>query len=150
MKTLYLNAYHYEELAEKAQNKALNDFIKFLIEATSYDEASSQFKKAIDKSEEMQTPWFLGEYLLEYAKAEIMAGLEDYLFLDDGSITPCQAKPQNEITTLKDKLRRRNMQIKDLQTKLETVKEIYQSYVNSPVTNPLDPDQTLEEINKIA
>ena len=95
----------FDELDEAGKEKAINDEIAFYLEM---DYETNPFKDAIDKAEEMQTPWFLderfifkiyrhmarmapkrlcGSYMYEYHKDEILDGLRENgeHFLKDGS-----------------------------------------------------------------
>jgi len=80
--------YSFDELTEKAREVAINDHIEFMLETTEYEQGSDNFKKAIQKAEDMQTPWFAGSYIYEYCLHEILADIEanEYEFTEDGRI----------------------------------------------------------------
>lgn len=82
--------YEFNELSKDTQNEVINNFINFFIgegiSSIGYDNLSENVKKAIDASEKMQTPWFLGTYLHEYANDEIMENVQNKVYLVDGSI----------------------------------------------------------------
>jgi TorA maturation chaperone TorD len=80
--------YIFNELPVKAQEKAINDHINFLLEVNQWETASDNFKKAVNKAEAMLTPWFTGSYVYEYCKDEILADLESnhFEFTIDGNI----------------------------------------------------------------
>lgn len=80
--TVTYNVYAFDELSDQAKAKAVGDFIDIMIESPPY---SDNLQKAIDESERMQTPWFLGEYALKYCEKEIMEELARCAFLEDGS-----------------------------------------------------------------
>lgn len=80
--------YTFDELSPEAQGKAIGDQIAFELEVTPYEEMSESMKKAVDKAEKMQTPWFTGEYVWDYCKDEIIENikLNEYEFTKDGKI----------------------------------------------------------------
>lgn len=78
--------YEYDELTKDAQNKVINDHIKWIIECIPYDKLSLDMKRAVDKSESMQTPWFVGSYIYEYAMNEILEYVKTQSYLINGDI----------------------------------------------------------------
>ena len=88
IKTTKTKVYGFEELSQKAKDKAINDHINFLMKVTQYEEASDNYKKALDKAEATKTPWFAGEYIWEYCKDEILQSIEmnHYEFNENGNI----------------------------------------------------------------
>ena len=78
--------YDFEELSEEIKGKVICDNIKFIIECYDYEELSDNIKKGIDKANSMLTPWFIGEYIFEYAKEEIIENCKDYQYTKDGNI----------------------------------------------------------------
>lgn len=80
------NVYDFSELNEKAQEKAIDHAVGFFIEFYAYDDLSPAMQKAINKAERMKTPWFVGSYIWDYAKDEILAECNEYEYLEDGSI----------------------------------------------------------------
>lgn len=80
----------YDELSKEAQDRAMNDLINFWIDCLDCNNGSDNFRKAIDKSNSMQTPWFVGEYIYEYCKDELLSEmkLNNDLFYEDGSSVP--------------------------------------------------------------
>ena len=80
--------YKFDELTDRAKEEAISDHINFLLEVTEYDQASDNFKKAIDKAEAMQTPWFTGSYVYEYCKDEVIENIKinEYEFTEDGKL----------------------------------------------------------------
>lgn len=87
MKTLTktFEVYSFDELDEKSQTKVINDTIQCFLE-TDYDLLSPSMQKAIDKAERMQTPWFVGNYMWEYAQDEVMVSINDFVYLKNGEI----------------------------------------------------------------
>ena len=92
MKTICksFDVYPFIELTEDAQNKAINDHINFWLEIKSYEDEpkNSNFKKACDKAESMQTPWFAPCYVYDYCKDEIIEEIEinEYVFTAEGHL----------------------------------------------------------------
>lgn len=76
--------YSYDELSEEAKEKAINDEINFILKVTPYEEMEGNLKKAIDKANAMQTPWFTAEYIWEYCTDDILEILKEYDFLENG------------------------------------------------------------------
>jgi hypothetical protein len=88
IKTTETKVYKFDELSQEAKDRAINDMIRFEIEVTPYDELSDNFKKAVDKAEEMRTPWFTGSYVYEYCLPEIIETIKanEYEFTEDGHL----------------------------------------------------------------
>ena len=83
--------YEFDELSEEAQNKAISDHINFWMEVREFDEENKgNFEKAVDEAEKMKTPWFMGEYIYDYCKNEIIQEIEanKYLFDEYGELLP--------------------------------------------------------------
>jgi hypothetical protein len=80
IKTTKTKVYGFEELSQKAKDKAINDHINFLMKVTQYEEASDNYKKALDKAE--------AEYIWKYCKDEILQSIEmnHYEFNENGNI----------------------------------------------------------------
>lgn len=78
----------FDELLPVAQEKALSDEINFYLECIPYEDMSPNMQKAIDKAEEMQTPWFTGSYVFEYCKDEIVENIKanEREYEKDGSL----------------------------------------------------------------
>lgn len=79
--------YNFEELNKDAKEKAINDHISFWMETRTYDEDNKgNFEKACDEAESMNTPWFVGEYIYDYCKDEIIQELKvnNYQFYENG------------------------------------------------------------------
>lgn len=93
MKTITTNTdvYQFNELSNEAQEKVINDLINDMVQYDSSDHYNNwpDFKKAIDKAEQMQTPWFAGSYVYQYCGKDIINGLkenEDCIYKIDGSL----------------------------------------------------------------
>jgi hypothetical protein len=79
--------YSFDELSQDAKNIAINGEIRFWIEVLGNgDNLPPEILKAFKKAEQMQTPWFTGEYIMEYAKDIIIEGCKQYDYLSDGKI----------------------------------------------------------------
>ena len=90
MKTITktFDVFNYTELNQTAKNKAVIDQINFYIEYISYENMEEFMQKAVDKMEEMRTPWFLNEVLYfdhrEEMENDIL--LNEYLYLENGEM----------------------------------------------------------------
>jgi hypothetical protein len=80
--------YSFDELDEKAKEKAINCEIGFWVEVFDGDEENTPapILKAFKKADAMQTPWFTGSYIWEYAEEIITDGCKQCKYLADGSI----------------------------------------------------------------
>ena len=87
--TKQFEVFTFDELGDQARYQAINDEINFMLEVTDYDQAGPELKKAIDKAEQMQTPWFVGEYVFEYCKTDILEALKGMSFLETGKMFSC-------------------------------------------------------------
>jgi len=73
-------------LTQGIQDKVISKEIDNILKYSNYDDMSFKMKKACDKSEQMQTPWFAGSYIYDYCKDEIIESLKGYQFLENGGI----------------------------------------------------------------
>lgn len=84
------NVYSFDELCEESKEKAINDYIDFLVQVTDFESLNknSNMYKAYKKANEMRTPWFLGSYVWEYCQKQIMKELKgsQYEYLENGSV----------------------------------------------------------------
>jgi hypothetical protein len=76
--------YSFEELTQESKDRAFSDYIDFIVEVTSYEDGSVNFRKACDAAEEMRTPWFVKSYILDYCSEEILEDLSECYFHKDG------------------------------------------------------------------
>ena len=81
--TISYQVYQFDELEEKARTKAINDCIEFVLES---DCQEPQVVEAIQKAETMQTPWFAGGYIWDYAHDFVIDMCRNYEYLNDGEI----------------------------------------------------------------
>lgn len=88
---LGVKAYAFNELSKDAQHKALCDQCSFWINDKQYDEVNKgNFEKAIDAAERMKTPWFIGNYVVDYCKDELIneININEYLYDETGEMYP--------------------------------------------------------------
>ena len=88
---MVLFGYEFHELDEETQNKVIYDHADFWMETRNIEEGEeSNFAMAIQKAEEMRTPWFTPSYIVDYCKDEIIEeiAINQYLFDDDGELLP--------------------------------------------------------------
>ena len=86
-----VQAYEFEDLEETAQTNAIDHHVQFLMETREYDKKHpGNYEKAIDKAEQMRTPWFTASYIAEYCRDEIIEEikLNGYLFDSGGLMLP--------------------------------------------------------------
>ena len=81
-----IKVYKFKELAEDIQYKIINEEVNFIAETTDFGEISknSNLYRAYRDCEEMQTPWFIGEYIWDYCKKDILKRLNKYEYEADG------------------------------------------------------------------
>jgi hypothetical protein len=93
MKTIPLNLYTFNELSEKAQNKAIDSILYELVQTNPVDVGDFAIK-ASQKADKMQTPWFYHEYLWEYGENEIRENfiLPNYYTIDGDYHSPIESK----------------------------------------------------------
>lgn len=78
--------YEYNELIPNIQNKIKNNYINWIINHIPYEKLSDNMKRAVDKANSMQTPWFTGSYIYEYCLDEIIKSINSYEYLVNGDI----------------------------------------------------------------
>ena len=78
-----VRAFKFNELSEDAKSKAIMDEIDFMLETLTVEEyedlreSESNFIKAIDEAERLQTPWFVHGIIYEYCKEEFEQIMEN-------------------------------------------------------------------------
>ena len=84
------DVYNFSELSEEAKERAIGAYINYLLENYLYEELcehGENFKKAMDKANALQTPWFTSQYIYENCKKDLEMMLEDEnQFTKDGNI----------------------------------------------------------------
>lgn len=80
------NIFTYDELDEKAQERAVNDMIEVWMECEHHvpEDALEAYHKAWASAERMQTPWFWGSYIWEYGKEQVLAECRTAYYLANG------------------------------------------------------------------
>jgi len=100
--------YPFDELDEQGKSFAIGAHIEFEIELLNgncfeHDEEAGPgwMVESIKEMEKMQTPWFLGEYIYEHYKEEIIATIKanNYLFFSDGRLIPTDLYPDERPIT---------------------------------------------------
>ena len=90
MKTIEttITVYKFNELSEKAQKKAVGDYIEFIINTTDFDKLNKKTNlyKAFAECEKMKTPWFIGQYIWMYCQTQIKKELEKSTYFYNGEI----------------------------------------------------------------
>jgi len=84
--TKKINVYEFKELSETAKIKVINNYINFILEFKSYEDMTENMRKAIDKAEDMQTPWFTGSYIYDFCLDDILENVNNYYYLSNGNI----------------------------------------------------------------
>jgi len=85
--------YEFDELSQRAQNKAVSDHINFVIDAM---DKSSLFYHCVIEMEHMQTPWFLPSCINEAHKEDIIKMIKNnnYMFFENGELVPVDFYPK--------------------------------------------------------
>mgnify|MGYP004500230841 CR=1 FL=1 len=88
MKKIAINIYKFKELEEEAKEKVIEEYIEFLIATTDFEKINknSNLYKAYKKSTEMLTPWFLGSYIYDFCKKQIMQDINTQKYYENGEI----------------------------------------------------------------
>jgi hypothetical protein len=88
MKTITetFDVFKYDELCKTAQDAVVNQTIQDWIECPDIinPDAVERYGRAVKKSEQMQTPWFLGEYIWEDLKQFILEEAKQSYYLASG------------------------------------------------------------------
>ena len=92
-----ITIYEFRELTQEVQDKLLCEEVDFVIEmdvpqiwdedgAVVPEHRNSKLCKAYKECAQMQTPWFLGSYILDHMRPELMERLRSREYLKDGDI----------------------------------------------------------------
>lgn len=86
--TKQIEIYNFKELSTETQEKIINEFVQMIVENTNFEELDkhTNLYKAYKKCEELKTPWFLGQYIWEYDKKNILKMCKNYNYLKNGEI----------------------------------------------------------------
>jgi len=84
--TLAVELYTFEELSEKAQDKAINRLLDAWLEYGDlvWEETQPVFKDAIAEAHRMQTPWFAKEIVFHRCNKYVFEELNNWYFEADG------------------------------------------------------------------
>jgi hypothetical protein len=88
MKEFKIKCYEYEELGVEAQQRAMTEIIQIILETIPFENQSVNIKKAINKADKMQTPWFTVGYVMDYAEEEVLLECSNSQFTKTGAIFP--------------------------------------------------------------
>lgn len=95
--TIDHEVYSFDELSQDAKDRVIADEIDFMVqvECSNVYNADGKIKpeyrnsgivKAIKKSEEMMTPWFIGSYIWDFCEKLIMNRVRDNEYTEQGKI----------------------------------------------------------------
>ncbi len=95
--TIDHEVYSFDELSQEAKDRVIADEIDFMVQvecSNVYDSngkikpayRNSGIVKAIKKSEEMMTPWFIGSYIWDFCEKLIMDRVRDREYTEQGEI----------------------------------------------------------------
>ena len=77
--------FSFDELSKLSQSCVVNKELINLMERVPYEDLTDNQKKGVDEAEKMQTPWFTGSYIMDYAREEILDLCKMGTYLKDGS-----------------------------------------------------------------
>lgn len=80
--------YKFDELSEDSKNKAVSDYIDFLLDTTDFEKLNknTNLYKAVRKAEEMQTVWFTKDYVWDYCKRDILKNVKKDEYYENGIV----------------------------------------------------------------
>ena len=83
------DVYKFDELNEQAQEKVIDDYIDWYIyEKTQNKEPrkNSNLYKAFKKAKDLQTPWFLRQFVFDYCEKDILKEVKKYEYYENGGM----------------------------------------------------------------
>lgn len=88
MRTAEIKIYKFNELDKNIQDDVICKYIDEIIQTTDFENLhkNSKLYKAFKKANEMQTPWFLGNYIWESCEDEILKALKKCEYYENGDI----------------------------------------------------------------
>lgn len=89
MRKVEINIFKFDELEEGIKEHIIDNIVSFIIDTMDIEKEKkkkSNLYKAWKKSEDMQTPWFLGSYIWEYAEKEVLELCRGNEYLKDGTV----------------------------------------------------------------
>lgn len=83
-----IKVYKFDELSKVVQESIINKVVSILVDTTNFEELNknSNLYKAYKKANEMMTPWFIGQYIWDYDKKNILKMCKSYNYLNNGEI----------------------------------------------------------------
>jgi hypothetical protein len=88
MRTVRTRIYKFDELPKEVQDRIISTRIEEMMTYEHNDHYANwpEYKKACDKSDSLQTPWFTGAYIWDYCKDDILRDLAQYEYYSNGHI----------------------------------------------------------------
>jgi hypothetical protein len=88
MRTIRTKIYKFDELPKDVQDRLINTRIEemMMYEHEDHYDNWPEYKKACDKADSLQTPWFTGAYIWDYCKDDILRSLKEYEYYSNGHI----------------------------------------------------------------
>lgn len=83
------NIYEFNELKEEIKEQVINNYIDlYIYEKTAEKEPhkNSNLYKAIKKARDLQTPWFLGQFVFDYCEKDILKEVKKYEYYKNGGL----------------------------------------------------------------
>lgn len=80
--------YKFDELKEDVKLKIINQLIELIIDTTDFEKLhkNSNLYKAYKKSEDLKTPWFLGEFIFDMCKPYVLKKCRQYEYYENGIV----------------------------------------------------------------
>ena len=72
MRTITTPIYEFDELDTEGRARVINETVQYIAETADPEDCSPEILRAIEEVDRLKTPWFLGEYIMDYAKAEVL------------------------------------------------------------------------------
>jgi uncharacterized membrane-anchored protein YjiN (DUF445 family) len=94
MEQITINVYDYDELKKEYQQKVLMETIEFILAVYNEENLPENVKKGIDRAEELNTPWFMNAYIMDYAEEEILDTARQFQYDSYGNVV--RPKPETE------------------------------------------------------
>lgn len=85
MREAKVEVFEFDELSETARWRAINGAIQFMLEMPD-ENFSVEFRMACSKAESLRTPWFMGEYVWDFCKEEVISLCREYDYTSNGHI----------------------------------------------------------------
>ena len=82
------DVYKFDELDERTQEKIICDYLDFNycnIDITKLHKNSNLYK-AFKKAEDLQTPWFIEQFIWDYCKKDILKDIKKYEYYKNGGL----------------------------------------------------------------